>query len=61
LVTPAIPPNYPLYDAIQGNLVKFLEENLNQGQLEGPFITVPRACGDCTALGTSEPPEFWEE
>ena len=61
LTTPAIPPNYPLFDAIEANLVKFLEENLNQGQLQGPFITVPRACGDCTALGTSEPPEFWEE
>ncbi len=61
LVSQAVPPTYPLYDAIQGNLVKYLEENLNQGQLEGPYITVPRACGDCTALGTSEPPEFWEE
>ncbi len=61
IVTQAVPPNYPLFDAIQANLVKFLEENMNQGQLQGPYITVPRACGDCTALGTSEPPEFWEE
>ncbi len=61
LTTPAVPPNYPLFDAIEANLVKYLEENLNQGQREGPYITVPRACGDCTALGSSEPPEFWEE
>jgi hypothetical protein len=61
LVSPGIPPTYPLLDAIEANLVKFLEENMNQGQLQGPYITVPRACGDCTVLGTSEPPEFWEE
>ncbi len=61
IVSQAIPPTYPLFDAIQANLVKFLEENMNPGQLQGPYITVPRGCGDCTALGTSEPPEFWEE
>ena len=61
LTTQAVPPNYPLFDAIEANLVKYLDENLNPGQLEGPYITVPRACGDCTALGSSEPPEFWEE
>ncbi|MGA9269290.1 MAG: DUF4249 domain-containing protein [Lutimonas sp.] len=61
IVSQAIPPTYPLFDAIEANLVKFLEENMNPGQLQGPYITVPRGCGDCTALGTSEPPEFWEE
>jgi len=25
------------------------------------FTMVPRACGDCTALGSTEVPEFWEE
>lgn len=25
------------------------------------YIMVPRACGDCTALGSNEIPEFWEE
>lgn len=59
--TQASPPTYPLFEAIQANVVKFLELNLDQGQLEGPYTTVPRACGDCTALGNSEPPEFWEE
>lgn len=27
----------------------------------GPFVIVPRVCGDCTALGEIEVPEFWTE
>ncbi|GEQ86789.1 hypothetical protein ULMS_22970 [Patiriisocius marinistellae] len=27
----------------------------------GPWLMVPRACGDCTALGEPEPPSFWVE
>lgn len=61
LVSPAIPPTYPLFEAIDANLVKFLIENINPGDLEGPYVVVPRACGDCTALGTPEKPDFWED
>ncbi len=25
------------------------------------FVFMPRACGDCTALGNSEAPDFWED
>ena len=51
----------PLKDAIQAGNVKFLRENLDPGRGEGPYDVVPRACGDCTALGTTEEPDFWEE
>ncbi len=51
----------PLKDAIQAGLVKFLRENLDLGSGEGPYDVVPRACGDCTVLGTSEEPDFWED
>ncbi len=27
----------------------------------GPYVLTPRACGDCTALGTNEVPDFWIE
>ncbi|SHG21849.1 protein of unknown function [Flagellimonas flava] len=27
----------------------------------GKFAVVPRVCGDCTVLGSTEIPEFWEE
>lgn len=26
----------------------------------GPYLLVRKACGDCTEIGNSEPPEFWE-
>ncbi|MCH9659318.1 MAG: DUF4249 domain-containing protein [Bacteroidetes bacterium] len=28
---------------------------------QGPFIVVPRICGDCRVLGSNEIPEFWTE
>ncbi|SDQ54253.1 DUF4249 domain-containing protein [Flagellimonas zhangzhouensis] len=28
---------------------------------EGPYLFVPRLCGDCTLLGDTVVPEFWEE
>jgi len=44
------------------NSLRFLSDNNNPDPLsEGPFFTVPRACGDCTALGELEVPEFWIE
>ncbi|MFT7073169.1 MAG: hypothetical protein ACJA1Z_002070 [Patiriisocius sp.] len=27
----------------------------------GPYYMIPRACGDCTALGTNIVPDFWTE
>ncbi len=28
---------------------------------EGPFLVVPRVCGDCTEIGSTEVPEFWTD
>lgn len=43
------------------NEVRFFQDNLFPQMGEGPFFVVPRACGDCTALGEIEIPEFWIE
>jgi hypothetical protein len=51
----------PLKDGIQAGIIVYYEDNENQGPNEGPFWVVPTACGNCTELGTSEVPEFWEE
>ncbi|NAY90521.1 DUF4249 family protein [Muricauda sp. JGD-17] len=49
-----------LRDLVESNLVKFLE--VNSGQFtSGAFIVVPRVCGDCTALGSPDQPDFWIE
>ncbi|MCF6222156.1 MAG: DUF4249 domain-containing protein [Flavobacteriaceae bacterium] len=53
------PPRFPLIEAIQEEQVVYWEENINAPVNEGPFLVVPTACGHCTALGTSEKPEFW--
>jgi hypothetical protein len=31
------------------------------GVCPGPYLTTFRACGDCTVLGVSKVPEFWED
>ena len=52
----------PLKDQIQADLVKYWKENLPPEVVgPGPFQVVLRACGDCTALGQTDPPEFWIE
>ncbi len=33
------------------------ENNFNRG----PYLLTTRACGDCTAIASSEPPSFWED
>lgn len=40
---------------------KYFGPNDNPGDPteEGPIQLVDRPCGDCTALGNSEPPDFW--
>ena len=52
----------PLKDQIQAGLVKYWMENLPPNVVgPGPFQVVLRACGDCTALGQTDPPDFWIE
>ena len=35
--------------------------NLGIGSCPGPYVFVPRPCGDCTLLGSNEEPDFWIE
>jgi hypothetical protein len=51
----------PLKDAIQAGLVKYFQDHLPPEPNVGPFDVVPTPCGDCTALGQTDPPEFWIE
>lgn len=47
-----------LKDLVSLNLVKFIQ--VNDGQFtSGAHIIVPRVCGDCTALGSPDEPDFW--
>ncbi len=49
---------------LEGNPVwKYYSENETPSSLvdEGPYNLVPRACGDCTALGNTNPPDYWED
>lgn len=44
----------------RGNAL-FYQENGDRQNFEGPHIIVSRVCGDCTALGDINIPEFWIE
>lgn len=47
---------------VELNQIRYVDEN--EGGLVGeggPYIVVPRECGDCTALGKIEVPDFWTE
>lgn len=56
-----IPPQCILRGLVERNQVRYVEENANPQQGEGPYRVVPRVCGDCTAIGEIEVPEFWVE
>ena len=48
--------------AVENRTRVYLEDYTGEPELfgdPGPYLLVPRACGDCTALGESEPPSFW--
>ncbi|MEP3210231.1 MAG: DUF4249 domain-containing protein [Maribacter sp.] len=51
-----------LIERIDKDLITYVDANgANIGACPGPYIVVPRECGDCTALGTNVVPAFWEE
>ena len=50
----------PLISQIRTGLVVFAGEK-EPIDLNAPFYTLPRACGDCTVLGSNVKPEFWIE
>ncbi|NKI32473.1 DUF4249 domain-containing protein [Croceivirga thetidis] len=51
----------PLLDAIDSGDFVYVRDNVGQVESGGPFLTARRACGDCTALGSNQLPEFWTE
>ncbi|WP_420601954.1 DUF4249 domain-containing protein [Flagellimonas sp.] len=39
----------------------YFGDNGEPSENEGPYFIVPRVCGDCKVLGTTEVPDFWIE
>lgn len=46
---------------VEANIVRYFDLNPDPPQNEGPYLVVPRVCGDCTEIGEVEVPEFWTE
>jgi len=58
LLSAGVPPNCILGKQIEQDLIRYID--VNDGSLDGgPYKIVPRVCGDCTALGSPEVPDFW--
>lgn len=47
----------PLLSQIETNIIVFAGQKAND--FLSPFYTLPRACGDCTVLGSKIKPDFW--
>ncbi len=56
-----IPIKERLVSAVQNDRLKFLLLNPDPDPSVGPYLMVPRICGDCTVLGSNIIPEFWVE
>ncbi|MGW9686430.1 DUF4249 domain-containing protein [Flagellimonas sp. 2504JD1-5] len=57
-------PRCILASLVDLDLIRYVVDNENYIGPQsdgGPFIVVPRVCGDCTVLGKIEVPEFWIE
>lgn len=51
--------NCLLKESVLANTVRYWGQNLDQGMNEGPYDVVTRVCGDCTARGSNQVPDFW--
>jgi len=60
-LTAGLPPHCVLRSIVAANTVRYLNDNGQPGLGEGPYLVVPRACGDCTALGKTAVPAFWTD
>lgn len=59
---PGNPCPQSILERINLGLISYIGDNGgNIGSCPGPYVFVPRICGDCTVLGSNEVPEFWEE
>ena len=61
LVSGSVPPRCVLSTQVELGLVGYVDVNANPGQGEGPFLVVSNVCGDCSEIGSPEPPAFWIE
>ncbi len=60
LVTPTIRTlPFPLISAVENGLVLAGLTGMNNDSV-GPYFMVRKACGDCTEIGKTEIPDFWE-
>ncbi len=51
-----------IYEMVnEGSIAYWNEIDENLGCDGGPYIAMPRACGDCTQLGSNVVPDFWIE
>ncbi len=50
-----------LITSLEADRITFWDINSFPEPGEGPYLVVIKECGDCTALGTNEVPDFWVE
>ncbi|PWL38746.1 DUF4249 domain-containing protein [Flagellimonas aquimarina] len=55
------PPVCVLSTIVENDLVRLVGTNDTPAEMEGPYLVVPRVCGDCSEIGKAEVPEFWIE
>lgn len=60
-LTAGLPPRCVLRGQIEANIISLLGDNQSPASTEGPYIVVPRICGDCTTIGSKDVPGFWTE
>ena len=61
-----VPPNVTcgqtLLELLAKDEIEYYDDNdIPPGECQGPYIVTFRPCGDCTALGSNEVPDFWIE
>ncbi len=62
LTTEGLPPRCgELITSLENNAITYWDVNSAPEEGEGPYKVVPIVCGDCTVLGSTEVPDFWEE
>ncbi|WP_405379747.1 DUF4249 family protein [Maribacter sp. LLG6340-A2] len=50
-----------IIEQVNLDLISYVGPNSETGECPGPYLFVPRICGDCTLLGSNVVPDFWEE
>ena len=48
-----------IHDLDAGRYIYFMENPFTEVHLVGPYLLVPKSCGDCTVLGSNVKPNFW--